>query len=73
MEINAITYFTEMLVSPLRRVLDLQKVPLDIRTPLWRSLDKFGDGISTLILGSGSGGVVPDAYSANVMKGRKIK
>ena len=70
LEMFAITYFTELLVHPGRKVIDLTKVPQDIRTMLYRSLDKFGDGINVLILGSGSGGVVPDAFSETVMTGQ---
>ena len=73
LEMFAITYFTELLVNPLRKVIDLEKVPQDIRNQLCRNLDKFEDGINTLILGSGSGGMVPEAYSENVIKGTKIK
>ncbi len=70
MEMFAITYFTELLVSPLKKSIDLTKIPLDIRSWLCRSLDKFGDGIKILILGTGSGGVVPEAFSETIMKGQ---
>jgi hypothetical protein len=66
----AITYFTDLLVSPLKTTIDLTKIPIDIRAWLCRSLDKFGDGIKILILGMGSGGVVPEAFSETVMKGQ---
>ena len=71
LEMFAITYFTELLVHPSRKVIDLTKIPHDIRAALCRSLDKFGDGINTLILGTGSGGVVPEAFSETVMTGDK--
>ena len=70
LEIFAITYFTELLVHPGRTAIDLTKIPQDIRTALCRSLDKFGDKVNTLILGSGSGGVVPEAFSETVMTGQ---
>ena len=66
----AVTYFTELLVHPGRTSIDLTKIPQDIRTALCRSLDKFGDKVNTLILGSGSGGVVPEAFSETVMTGQ---
>ena len=66
----AITYFTELLVHPGRTTIDLTKIPQDIRTALCRSLEKFGDKVNTLILGSGSGGVVPEAFSETVMTGQ---
>ena len=71
LEMFAITYFTELLVHPSRKVIDLTKIPQDIRAALCRSLDKFGDGINTLMLGTGSGGVVPEAFSETVMTGDK--
>ena len=68
----AITYFTELLVHPSRKVIDLTKIPQDIRAALCRSLDKFGDGINNLILGTGSGGVVPEAFSETIITGDKV-
>ena len=71
LEMFAITHFAELLVSPHKKIVDLTKIPQDIRTWLCRSLDKFGDGVKILILGTGSGGVVPEAFSDTVMKGRE--
>ena len=62
MELNAIVKFCNLLVHPLRRVLDLATVPQTIRTRLYGSLKCFV-GLHTLILGSGSGGWVPEAYA----------
>ena len=69
LEIFAITYFTELLIIPLRKVIDLTKVPQDLRSWLCRDFTKFGDDLNVLILGSGSGGVVPEAFSDTVLKG----
>ena len=69
LEIFAITYFTELLIIPLRRIIDLTKVPQDLRSWLCRDFTKFGDDLNVLILGSGSGGVVPEAFSDTVLKG----
>ena len=44
------------------RFLDLDKIPKILRTRMYDHLSRF-EGLSTLILGSGSGGWVPDAYS----------
>ena len=61
-ELNAISKFCNLLVHPQRRALDLDLVPLDIRTRLYGSLTGF-QALHTLILGSGSGGWLPEAYS----------
>ena len=52
------TYFVDIVF----RLLDLDKIPKILRTRLYDALSGFG-GLTTLILGSGSGGWVPDAYS----------
>ena len=62
LELNAIVKFCNLLVHPMRRVLDLAAVPQMIRTRLYGSLRRF-EGLHTLILGSGSGGWVPEAYA----------
>ena len=62
LELNAIIKFCNLLVHPLRKILDLESVPHVIRTRLYGTLSGF-EGIHTLILGSGSGGWVPEAYS----------
>ena len=66
LELNAIVKFCNLLVHPLRRALDLASVPQVIRTRLYGSLKKF-EGLHTLILGSGSGGWVPEAYSDTIL------
>ena len=70
LEMFAITYYTELLINPLRKMIDLTKIPQDLRTWMCRDLSKFSDGINILILGSGSGGVVPEAYSETIMTGK---
>ena len=70
LEIHAIVSFCELLYNPLRKVIDLQKVPQDLRSRLYSNLDKFGNGIQTLILGSGSGGMVPERYSETILRGK---
>ena len=73
LEIFAITSFSELLFSPMRKIIDLEKVPQDLRSRLYVNLDRFGDEVRTLIAGSGSGGVIPDTYSEMIMKGNCIK
>ena len=51
-------------------MVDLTRIPQDLRTWMCRDLSKFSDGINILILGSGSGGVVPEAYSETIMTGK---
>ena len=62
LELNAIIKFCNLLVHPQRRILYLDSVPQDIRTRLYVGLTGF-QALQTLILGSGSGGWVPEAYS----------
>ena len=57
----------------MRKIIDLEKVPQDLRSRLYVNLDRFGDEVRTLIAGSGSGGVIPDTYSEMIMKGNCIK
>ena len=68
-EMFAITSFSELLFTPFRKVVDFEKVPQDLRSQLYTNLDKFGNEIHTMILGSGSGGMVPEAYSDRIMRG----
>ena len=72
LELFAITSFSELLVNPFTRVIDLEKIPQDIRGRMYGNLNRFGDGIHTLKLGSGSGGMVPEAYSETFIKGNGI-
>ena len=67
LELNAIVKFCNLMVHPLRKVLDLASVPQAIRTRLYGSLKGF-EGLHTLILGSGSGGWVTEAYSDKFLK-----
>ena len=67
LELNAIIKFCNLLVHPLRRALDLASVPQVIRTRLYGSLTGF-QGLHTLILGSGSGGWVPEAYAFKFLR-----
>ena len=67
LELNAIIKFCNLLVHPRRRALDLALVPQVIRTRLYGSLRGF-QGLHTLILGSGSGGWVPEAYADKFLK-----
>ena len=61
-EMYALTKFSNILVHSKTRSLDLDKIPKILRTRMYDSLSGF-HGLTTLILGSGSGGWVPDAYS----------
>ena len=72
LELFAITSFSELLVNPFTRVIDLEKIPQDIRGRMYGNLNRFGDGIHTLKLGSGSGGMVPEAYSETFIKGNGL-
>ena len=70
LEMFAITSFSELLFTPHRKVINLEKVPQGLRSQLYGNLDRFGNEIHTMILGSGSGGMVPEAYSEKVMRGK---
>ena len=59
---GAIIKFSNLVVIPTRKVLDLENLPKMIRTKLYNSLSIFKD-LRTLILGSGSGGWLADVYS----------
>ena len=67
LEMNAIVKFCNLMVHPVRRALDLASVPHVICTRLYGSLTGF-EGLHTLILGSGSGGWVPEAYADKFLK-----
>ena len=64
----AITEFSDLMVLRSRRFLDLQKVPKILRNRMFRQLTQFVNA-TTLILGSGSGGWVVEAYAEQFILG----
>ena len=64
----AITEFSNLMVLRSRRFLDLDKVPKILRSRMFHQLSQFVS-VTTLILGSGSGGWVTEAYSEQFILG----
>ena len=64
----AITEFSNLMVLRSRRFLDLEKVPKILRSRMFHQLSQFVS-VTTLILGSGSGGWVAEAYSEQFILG----
>ena len=64
----AIVEFCNLMVVTARRHLDLNKVPEMLRNKMFSYLPKFTN-TTTLILGSGSGGLVTEAYSDKFLNG----
>jgi len=65
---KAVIKFADLLVTPSRKVIDLNKVPQMIRSKLYNSLHIFKN-VRVLILGCGSGGWVTDVYSEKFAAG----
>ena len=64
----AITEFSNLMVLQSRRFLDLEKVPKILRSRMFHHLSQFVN-VTKLILGSGSGGWVTEAYSDQFISG----
>ena len=64
----AIIEFSNLMVIPSRRFIDLEKVPKIVRSRLFNYLPEFFN-TTTLILGSGSGGWVTEAFSEKFIIG----